>query len=354
MSGFEAIINQKHPLRLLKNLLRKGAIPHAILFLGIEGVGKETIALYFAMACNCTGKGDKVFIGDSVSQFKKDLCAQDPHTINACGVCKSCRKILSGNHPDIIVIKPLSSTIRIAQIRELGNILALKPYEARLRVVVISRAETMSPEAANAILKMLEEPPDQTILILTAIQTSDLLPTVVSRCQHIRFNPISPENLETFLIEKQGIDPDDAKIVVTMANGSFSKAFTLIKSMDRFNCIKWRNWLLQEVEFLSSRPTSLLLAFAAKLATTKKEIFQVSMEVIKSWFRDIVVYKYYPEKVINKDLIGKIQSASRNIDVKSLLSKIEAIESAQKELELNANPRLTMEALTVKLAGIAI
>lgn len=334
MSGFETkfgselILGQEQPIRLLKTLFRNGTIPHAFLFLGIEGVGKKTTAMAFAMACNCS--------------------AQTPD-VGPCGCCSPCRKIKSGNHPDIILIEPSGPFIRIDQIRSLCNTLALKPYEARYRVVIISQAQAMNPAAGNALLKMLEEPPDRTVLILTALQTSDLLPTIVSRCQHVRFNPIPQDQIEALLIEQYGTLHDDAKIISTLANGSVSKARSMIRQTHTANWIRRRIWLINEVESLSIRPIGSRLAFAAKLSE-RKEAVADSLEVMKSWFRDLIVFKYNPGRILNKDLSDKIQNASKKMTIASLLSKMDDIHSAQKDIQANSNLRLTLEVLTMRLA----
>jgi len=333
----------------LKTFLRNEAIPHALLFLGIDGVGKTTTAKAFAKACNCAAvknrhpseKEDAA----SIPVTAQDLTAK----IEICPGCKSCNKIEKGNHPDIILVEPTGPYIRIDQIRNLCNILAMKPYEARLRVVIIKDAQAMNPAAGNALLKVLEEPPDRTILILTAMQTSDLLPTIVSRCQHIRFNPIAGNHLKTMLVEKQGADPDDAEIVTIMANGSFSKALSMIRHMKKLNWIKRRAWLINEVESLPLMPIPLCLAFAESLSKNKETLTD-SLEVIKSWFRDLVVCRFHPSKVINKDIIEKIHKNSKKMTVDSLLSKIEDIHLAQRNIQLNSNLRLTLEVLMMRLA----
>ena len=349
---FDSITDQKRPVRILAAFLQKRSIPHALLFTGIEGVGKKDAALAFAMACNCTAEKRRrsdQFIDNSSS--KKDL----PAAVNPCGCCRSCRKIESGNHPDIIRIKPSGTIIKIDQIRGFCDTLAMKPYEARVRVVIISDAHSMNPSASNALLKMLEEPPDSSILILTALQTYDLLPTIVSRCQHIRFNPVSVKSIETRLIENQGLAPDKAAIIAAMANGSISRAF----AMNNSSWINRRNWLINAVGpyqpdqsdqpgALFSMSSGMLMAFAAMLKKNKDFLFD-SLEIMKSWLRDLVIYNFHPEKIINKDLIQKIQYASQKIDIKSLLFKIDAIQAAQKDIQSNANLRLTLETMMIRI-----
>jgi DNA polymerase-3 subunit delta' len=351
MPGFQSILGQEKPIRLLKMFLRNEAIPHALLFLGIDGVGKSTTAKAFAMACNCMAREDRdlSFREDAPSAHftTPDVTAGD----EICGCCKSCRKIKTGSHPDIILVEPTGPFIRINQIRNLCNILALKPYEARLRVVIIKDAQAMNPSAGNALLKVLEEPPARTVLILTAMQTSDLLPTIVSRCQHIRFNPIPDDHLKTLLIEKQNATPDHAEIVTIMANGSFSKALSMTRGMKKTNWIKRRAWLLSEIESLPLMSVSSCLAFAETLSINKETLAD-SLEVIKSWFRDLIVCRFHTEKVMNKDVIEKIHNSSKKMTVASLLSKIEDIHLAQRNIQLNSNLRLTLEALMMRLAKV--
>ncbi|MBU0986366.1 MAG: DNA polymerase III subunit delta' [Proteobacteria bacterium] len=346
--GFASILGQQKPVRLLTTLLRNGTIPHAILFTGIEGVGKLSTAMAFAMACNCLSLAPE----QTCKEAKRfQTASKRVESLNPCGSCKSCRKIISNNHPDIIKVEPSGAFIKIEQIRTLCHTLAMKPFEARLRVVILSGAQAMTAAAGNALLKVLEEPPDRTILILTARQTSELLPTIVSRCQHIRFHPILREHLEPMLIEKQGASADEASIIATMANGSFAKAFSMIAHKNRINWINRRNWLIHEVDALPSKPIGSALALAAKLSKNKEWLTE-SLEIIKSYLRDLVIYKYYPKKIMNRDLGDQIQRSSQKMAVASLLSKINDIQSAQKEIQTNTNLRLALEVLAMRLAKL--
>lgn len=339
MSGFGSIIDQKQPIQILTTLIKKGTIPHALLFTGIEGVGKLAAAMTFAMACNCT------------TQINNQKNSQD--ISGPCDQCRSCKKIKSDNHPDIIHIKPSGHFIKIAQIRSLCQILAMKPYEARYRVVIISDSQAMNPQACNALLKALEEPPDHTILILMAMQRSDLLQTIVSRCQHIRFSPIPPKIIKEHLVQEKGVDPDEAMIIAAMANGSLAKAV----SMSQTKWINRRDWLIKAIgldqpESLSSKPIGLILAFAERLSKNKGTLLD-SLEIIKTWVRDLVLYKYHPEKIINKDLTDTIRDASQKINVKNLFLQIEAIQSAQKNIQSNANLRLTLDVMAMRLVHLS-
>ncbi len=333
MPGFESIIDQKRPIRILTTCLRDGNIPHALLFTGISGIGKRTTARLFSEACNC----EALTSGVSRKRLDGILCCR----------CRSCRKIKSGNHPDIIHIKPSGNIIKIAQIRDLLHTLSMKPYEAKMRVVTISEAQNLNLEAANALLKVLEEPPEQTIIILTALNTANLLPTIVSRCQEIRFGPISRKNLMKLLHDERGTETEAARIIAAMANGSISKALAM--SDDQW--INQRNWLIHELETLGSRSIRGVMAFAEKLSS-KKDKLPDALEVILTWLRDLWMVRMDPEKIVNLDRIDGIQSNSGRVPSSSLLSKITAVQRAQKELQTHTNLRLMLENLMLQLVKI--
>jgi DNA polymerase III subunit delta' len=300
--GFESIIGQDRPKKILTAFLQKGTLPHALLFTGLEGVGKESAAVEFAMACNCAANH---LSSDSAGHDdrKTDHSAAAVRSSSGlpCGSCKSCRKIESNSHPDIIRIQPAGPFIKIDQIRTLGQTLAMKPYEASVRVVIISDARAMNPAAGNALLKMLEEPPSRTILILLAPHTSDLLPTIVSRCQHIRFYPISRKDMVSVLVNEDGADTRDAEVIAAMAGGSISRA----RQMHQSEWINRRNWLICESEAISIGSVNRLLAFGEQLAKDKEGLPE-ALEVIKSWLRDLVVAKFKSKKIINHDLTAKL------------------------------------------------
>ena len=336
-------------MRLLSTLLRHGSIPHALLFIGMEGVGKQHAAMIFAMACNCRSHERELLAKRTNHRTKDDHTELREIDAGPCKSCRSCRKIAAGHHPDVILIAPSGSLIKIGQIRDLCRTLAMMPYEARLRVVVITDAQTMNPAASNALLKVLEEPPERTILILTATQTSDLLPTIVSRCQPIRFSPIARKQIEKLLIEEHDMGSDNAEIISIMANGSLSKALSMARSMPRTDWIKRRIWIINEIGAMVDKSIASRLAFAEKLSKEKALLFD-SLEVMKSWFRDLIVCRYHPEKLINYDLKDKILHASTAVRVDSLISHIEDIQSVQKNIHANINMRLSLEVLTMRLA----
>ncbi len=347
MPGFESIVDQEKPVRLLSNIIQKGKIPHALLFTGIEGVGKREAANVFAMACNCLAETlpNQTFSDQGIDHERE---ARPP---SPCGACKSCRKIISGNHPDVITIQPEKARILIGQIRDLCHMLAMKPYEARYRVVIIADAHTLNPGAGNALLKVLEEPPDRTVLVLTAYHLHDLLPTIASRCQHIRFNPISHDALMNVLVTKEGIPAREADLLATLAKGSLTAALSLVAS----GWIEQRAWLLRMIGKESGGQSPLdrvttLLAFSEKLAQEKDRI-ENALEIFKIWFRDLMIYQLSPDMVVNKDLSHTLKRLSEETAMNDLLSAYDAVQSAQEKINGNANPRLTLDVMMMKLTG---
>ncbi|MEW6670526.1 MAG: DNA polymerase III subunit delta' [Thermodesulfobacteriota bacterium] len=351
MPGFESIIGQKQPIRILATLLRKGTIPHALLFCGSDAAGKKTAALTFAMASNCLNQPGLTSRADAPPLLTGDVSFNE---VNPCGDCPACRKILSGNHPDILTISPSGPIIRIAQIRSLCECVSMKPYEARRRFVIISDAQAMNPEAGNALLKLLEEPPDRTFFILLAGQISDLLPTIASRCQQIHFNPLPRKDLQTLLVEKENLPPNEAAVIADLANGDYARALFLSRPSKGTDWKRWRRWLLnasglKQPAQLSKNPIGFRLMFAEQLSSNK-EILPDALEILKVWLRDLVICKFCPEKIINTDLADTVRDVSRTESLASLIAKIETIQKAQKSIRANANARLTVEAMMMKLA----
>ena len=348
MPGFKSLINQNKPIRILTTLLKNGTLPHAFLFTGTEGVGKQAAAIALAMACNCQRDNTALKAADPSDPTPNSPSAKsDATSIDSCGVCKTCKKIASGKHADIIRIRPSGSFIKIAQIRELVHTLAMKPYEARIRVAIIAEAQAMNDAASNALLKILEEPPERTVLVLIATSKSGLLPTIVSRCQQVAFDPISKKNIAHLLREEYKLADETAEIIAAMANGSYSRA----QAMARSNWLSRRKWLLDEIENLSVQKMGRLLALAEKLSGEKQAVSE-ALEIIKVWVRDLIITRYDPGKIINHDMAGKIKIAAKKYALPNLLSKVNAVQQVQNRLKANTNVRLAMEGLLIQLAQL--
>ncbi len=343
-TGLDIVKDQTHARRLLGAFLETGRLPHALLFTGMEGVGKKEAARAFAMACNCKSAPRE---GNTVP--REALFGTVP-----CGRCLPCRKILTGNHPDIHVVESARSVIKIDRIRSLCHQLSLRPFEAKRRMAVIVDAPRMTQEAANCLLKVLEEPPSRTVWILTASQRSDLLPTIVSRCHVIFFHPLPESRIRTTLQKTCGFSKDEAAVLARMAHGSLPKAVAMagLASEDA-SWLNQRKRLisasgLDSPETLASGSLLWCLRFAERLAAEKEHLFEI-LEILQAYLRDLVVLKKGSNAVFNRDLLQDMQQVSRHLSLDTLLTQMEVIQKAQRDLEAHVNPRLALETMMICL-----
>jgi len=322
---------------MIFQILRSGRIPHALMFTGSDGIGKQTAAMGMAMACNCEAYA---MVGAHTDDQPETA---DGFPSYPCGCCSSCKKVAAGIHPDVTLIHPEGGGIKIAQIRSLCQVLSMKPFEGRMRVAILCDAHLMNSSSGNALLKTLEEPPEQTLLILTARQTSDLLPTIASRCQHIRFKPVSREDLSKALIQDHGFNAEEASTVATLAGGSFSRAISMKQSW-----LIWRKWLIGELGRLSFSPLHVVLALSEKLASQRDSLSAI-FEIMLSWFRDLMVFSCNSSKVINRDQWESIREASLKYTDYTLIHSVIAVQAAQNHIESKTNIQLSMDHLLLLL-----
>lgn len=338
--GFEPIIGQHVAISTIQRFLRQQAMPHALLFTGIEGVGKRTTAKVAAMALNCP-EGTKSVAEGPAGAFDRP-----------CRHCTFCRRAMDAKHPDVIEITPRKGILRISQIRDLLATLTMKPFSAVSRVVIICDAHTMNREAGNALLKILEEPPKGTILILTARQRSDLLPTIVSRCRHIRFTPLSAEDLAALLAEAMQLEASVSKTLAKAAGGSYTKALQLARG----GWHQRRDWLISAAGLDRSAPGAQpasvpALAFALELAQDKDRI-EDDLETVKGWVRDLAVLPFRPREVINGDRWETLQLVRRRLSDRQLIDIWDTVATAQKHIAGNANLRLTLDIMALRMAEL--
>ncbi|MEA3470707.1 MAG: DNA polymerase III subunit delta', partial [Thermodesulfobacteriota bacterium] len=199
--SFSDIYGQERQKAVLKSAMERGRVSHAYLFHGMKGVGKKTTAEIFAKALNCEEEG-----------------------FDSCDSCSSCVKMDHGNHPDFVLIEPEGFFIKIEAVRGLQGQIKFRPFEGKKRVFVIADAERMNSPAANALLKTLEEPTSSNILILISSRPHELPRTVVSRCQRLRFNPLSRDVISTFLRDSYSVDEEAARLIASSSGGSIGRA----------------------------------------------------------------------------------------------------------------------------------
>lgn len=201
--NFSAIADQSTAVRTLQSALEKGRVAHAYAFIGPAGVGRKTTARAFAAALNCEDAGSET----------------------PCGICSSCRLISQGKHPDVQLIMPTkrSSTITVDQIENLLPYAYMRPLKGKTKVFILSEADRLGVSPANKLLKTLEEPPGSTVFILITERPENMLTTVASRCQPVKFGRLHAKSVERILVEKFHIEPGRASVAAELADGQVSR-----------------------------------------------------------------------------------------------------------------------------------
>ena len=317
---FDAVLGQQQALQQLHLALRTGHIAHAYLFSGIEGIGKRTAAVAFAKALNCL-----------------------THADDCCDTCAACRKTEKRLHPDVFFVEPDKNLIKIEQVRDIQKKIIFKPLEGRKKVVIIDEAEKLNLSAANCLLKTLEEPPDDTVLILVANIGLPLLPTILSRCQGIHFAPLGVEAIRSFL-EHRG-SSEDTGFIAALAQGSIKRAL-----------------LLQETDFLSRRREFIKLLVTggadsceplfhlAKLATEEPQELPQVLEFLQAWYRDLyLLMSGFPaEKLYNRDMLAEMRKALQGETRELILKRLKKLQLINGRRNININYTMALESMLLQ------
>ncbi len=337
MKVFSEIIGQKRAIDFLRRVIGGDRIPHAYLFTGIRGVGKSTTALALARAVNC---------------------AADT-TGDGCGRCIICRQLSSGNFPDIISVAPDGQNIKIEQIRELNRALNYKPVSGRYRITIIDRAEMMTEEAANSFLKTLEEPPPGNIIVLKVVDPRDLLPTIVSRCQRVPFNPLDRDIIRDYLVAHHNQDDNTAYLAAGIADGSLGRAIEICEE----GFLDARRELLEHILGLKDMPASQAVELAfeyGKKYSRKAQEDQSGIDLYgvigiwKSCLRDMLLVTIGGnyDMMENRDYREMIAGLAAKHDADKLIESFFLLEDCQRDLIRNPNPGLLVEKMLLELKAL--
>ncbi|PLX99318.1 MAG: DNA polymerase III subunit delta' [Desulfuromonas sp.] len=320
---FAQIIGHDRQKDILRRALSSERLAHAYLFEGPEGIGKRLMALSLARAVFCENR-------------------------NGCGECPPCRKVDHNNHPDLHIFEPDGPQIKIDQIRNLQKDLSFRPLEAEKKICLLDDADRMNRAAANALLKTLEEPTANTLIILLCSHPEAMLSTVLSRCQRLPFSRLPQQRIEEALLEKRDIGPDAAHILAALAEGSFHSAL----GRDDDFYLEKRREILKSVTGLSRGSILPLLELARELASDK-ELIPDLFEILISFYRDLLLYRMGrpDDALVNIDLLEKIRRVGGREDTPQLLRKLEALMTGQKNLDRNVNAQLNLEVLLLRLAA---
>jgi DNA polymerase III subunit delta' len=319
--GFSQIVGHQKQVEIIRQALNHGRLHHAYLFVGAEGVGKKTIAIGLAKAIHCSAA-----------------------TGDFCGACPDCARIQDTNHPDIRIIEPLAGKkeISIQQIRELEKELNFRSFSGKKKIAILDPATLMNLSAQNALLKTLEEPPRDSLLILIAANGGALLPTLRSRCLRISFGPLARDLVSGFLVSRKGLEADTAEFLAAMSLGSLGA----VVSIDTQELLERRREWVRLISDLGVGDYRAATDAAEILAGSKEDSLRF-LEWVESWFRDLLVYSTTrnPQVVVNIDMLPQIQQRSAATDCERLFSRIAEAKAAIAGIQRNLNRRMVIEDL---------
>jgi len=364
--SWSSIIGQERVKDLLKRTMQSGQIAHAYLFYGPEGIGKDALAIEFAKTLNCTKGG-----------------------IEACGTCSNCQRMDSFQHPNIKLVFALpvgksekkgddpinvlteaqvaevqeqiqtkakdlykrieiskANFIKINSIRDIKREAAMSRIEDGKKVFIIFNADMMNAEASNSLLKTLEEPLPDTILLLTTSAKDQLLPTIVSRCQLIKCDLLSNADIETALVTRDSVDKNIAQLVVQLANGSYSNA----RRLSLQNMTEERKEVVEFLRLvLGKRKTALIDAIDELASSNDRPGIERWLKLLQSWLRDALFIQQQADTTILDDEKESMKNFVKNFQQADLIAAIKSVEKAIAHLDKNVYLYLVITILAIDL-----
>jgi len=325
--SFTEVVGHERQLAILRSALERDRLHHAYLFVGPEGVGKRTVAVAYAKAVHCE-EGNN----------------------NFCGQCTNCARISDGNHPDVRIIEPLmdKKEISIQQIRELERDLNYRSFTGKRKIMIIDPAVLMNSSAQNALLKTLEEPPQETLIILIATNSGGLLPTLRSRCLRLSFAPLPRRIVADYLRSKRGRTVDDAVFLAAMSMGSIGVALNL----DKDELIEMRRAWTGILSSLKAGDYQSAMEAAEALAGSRDETLKF-LKWAESWYRDLLIYRVTSDsdELVNLDMLAQIGHQAAEIGFERIDSALVKTVGAAAEIQRNLNRRMVLEKLFFDVIG---
>jgi DNA polymerase-3 subunit delta' len=321
------LVGHEWAVDLLREHIAQRKMRHAYLFTGPRGVGRRTLAIRMAQALNCS---------------------RPPTPGEACGECRSCVLIEKMQHPDLAILQAEQEggVLKVDQVRELQHSLALQPYEASYRIALLLRFEEANPSAMNALLKTLEEPGPQVVLLLTAESAESLLPTIVSRCEVLRLRPLPLAQTSLGLQNTWGLPAPEAELLAHISNGRPGFAMRLHQEPERM--AQRQAWLSDQNRMLHASRVE-RFAYADQL-WKDKEALRGEMLVWLSYWRDVTVRASGASAPIsNLDRQAEIEQLAERLGRHTAHRSVSAIQLNLERLERNVNPRLVAEVLLLDL-----
>jgi len=372
--SFQAIIGNERAIGLLTSSIEQGRVAHAYLFAGPAGVGKGLVAREFAKALNCE-RGET----------------------RPCDDCVTCRKIDHGTHPDVLWFRPAGAMriIRVEQVAEFLQAASFRPYEGRWKVFILVDADRLNVQSQNKVLKTLEEPAPDTVIILTSATPEALLPTIRSRCQRIAFHPIAREAIERFLIDHRGAPAERAAVAAALAQGSLAGAIELLdehadqRRQGLYNALAAGGF--EHFADLQAMALGIEKELVARRDTLKKQLADENRETLEAieapgrkaltdqynahaegefrreveavlnllvlWYRDVLLSRETDAAaqaagtaaLINADYAEAIAARGAGCSTEEVLAAFDTIDEVRRAIALNVKVSNSLEALFLKL-----
>lgn len=322
MGSFKDVVGHKDIINYIRNAVLNDKVSHAYILNGERGSGKKLLANLFAMTLLCEQGG------------------QDP-----CNRCHSCKQAESGNHPDIIrVTHEKPNSISVDDIRtQVNNTVDIKPYQGPYKVYIIPQADLMTPQAQNALLKTIEEPPEYAVFLLLTENAETLLATINSRCVMLKLRNIKDTLIKKYLMENLQIPDYKADVCTAFAQGNMGRAIMLANS-EHFNEI--REEAVQLLKYIHEMELSEIVSAVKNITVYKLEIVDY-LDIIMIWYRDVLLYKATKDvdKVVFKDQMTYIKEQARKSSYEGIELILKSLENAKSRLRANVNFDLVMELL---------
>jgi DNA polymerase III subunit delta' len=343
---FSKLIGNESVKTSLTQLISAGRVPNSLLLTGPEGVGKKQFAFELARAFICQSADENA----------------------ACGQCSACTRVATfhtptsdkgddydrvffSDHPDVGLVIPYKRNLRVGAIRALEVQANFRPYEARARIFIVDDADKMNDAASNALLKTLEEPPSTTYVILVTSRPNLLLSTIRSRCQTIRFAPVSAVSIETLVRTERGLSSEDADLIARLTKGSVARAL-------EFDLGQFRSQ--REVQLANIEKALVKLDRAALVRASEqmndaknKDLYEQNLEILESLLRDIWLLKSGSDadSICNLDLLKKLRTMAAHASLSRLTDSLTEIELLRQSLFVNINRKSATEALFMRMSS---
>ena len=328
--SFAKLVGNQRNKEILQRLLKNGRVNSTLIFAGPDGVGKRQFALAFAKAVNCQKAPAGAYASDG------------------CDECSVCRRINAGGYGDVTVVRPDGQFIKIAQTREMAEEVYFHPREGRQRFFIIDEADRLREEAANSLLKTLEEPPSTSTIILLTSRPDALLSTIRSRAQRLNFASLSVDEMEKYLADNYPRPAADTALLARVTEGRIGQATAFDLSVYR----QERRTLIELLELLASGDNSYRLLKAAEyLGKKAREDFERELALISSLLRDLFMLAAGrgADSIVNIDSVDSLAPLAQKVGLRRLMSWVEKFDQLRARLRININRQIATEAALLAL-----